>query len=98
MYESNWVDEAWMNYKANHPTTWRDVKDFFKDILFVSVITVGVVWVPMLCFEAVDTVVNKVKANTEVRKVQKQKQQTEIEYKDVLKMKNQIIQSKSKIR
>jgi hypothetical protein len=98
MYESDGVDEMWMNYKANHPTTWQDVKDFFKDLVFVAVVTVGVVWVPMLCIGAADAAVKKIKEVKEVRKEQKQKQQTEIKYEDALKMKNQITQDRPKIR
>jgi len=98
MYESDWLDEAWMDYKAKHPTTWRDVKDFCKDIAFVTIVTVGVIWGPLLCIGAADAVINKVKSTKEVRKEQNQKQQAEIKYKDALKTKNQITQDKSNIR
>lgn len=94
MYDPDWLDEMWMDYKATHPTTWRDVKDFCKALVFVTVVTVGVIGVPMLCMYPVDAVIKKVKANKE----QKLKQQKEIEYKDALQMKNQIIQDKSKTR
>lgn len=83
MYESDWVDEQWMEYRKNHPFTFADVKELVKSSFFVFGTSVAFIALTMVPVTVIEVVSDKTKEKKEVRK--EQKQQEQINYEEMLK-------------
>lgn len=90
MYTHDAFDDAWEQYRQNHPFKWSELKEWAKSLVLVTGTVMGFVIAALVIDEVGCAISNKIKEKKEVRKEQKQKQQKQIEYEEAMKIKIQM--------